>query len=358
MITDYTELMDVPMPSRTSTDTDVSSTPSLTSEHLHPTTPSAQRTPPAAATLATGPIQVRAPAAAATGASSPSSALRGVLAALFASVLFGAMFYLAGIVDAAPEVIFGWRVLLTLLCYGVILLSAGGRHGLRRLRASLTAHWWTPLLLVVTALLVGLQMWLFAWAPAHGYALDASLGYLLLPIALVLTGRVLFKEHVSRFQLAAVLPAVLVVGVKVVVTATISWVTFAICIGYALYFALRRRFRIGSPAAFGAEVAVLSPIAIALIITGRGPASPGDAIAIIAIGLAGAAAMAAYLSAAAALSMPLFGLLSYAEPVLLFLVALLLGERLETVDIVTYSVLGLSLALLAADGFQARRRST
>ncbi|WP_054821756.1 hypothetical protein [Arthrobacter sp. JCM 19049] len=43
--------------------------------------------------------------------------------------------------------------------------------------------------------MVGVQLWLFVWAPAHGKALDASLGFLLLPITLVLGGRLVFKSR-------------------------------------------------------------------------------------------------------------------------------------------------------------------
>lgn len=50
--------------------------------------------------------------------------------------------------------------------------------------------------LVFTAI-VGLQLWLFVWAPVNGYALDVSLGYLLLPISLVLIGRIVFKDRLS-----------------------------------------------------------------------------------------------------------------------------------------------------------------
>lgn len=46
--------------------------------------------------------------------------------------------------------------------------------------------------------LVGVQLWLFSWAPLHGHALDASLGFLLLPLAIVLGSRTLLRAKISR----------------------------------------------------------------------------------------------------------------------------------------------------------------
>ena len=38
------------------------------------------------------------------------------------------------------------------------------------------------LLLLVSSALLGVQLWLFMWAPLHGKALPVSLGYFLLPL--------------------------------------------------------------------------------------------------------------------------------------------------------------------------------
>ena len=40
--------------------------------------------------------------------------------------------------------------------------------------------------------MLGVQLWLFLWAPLHGRALPVSLGYFLLPLVMVLAGR--FEE--------------------------------------------------------------------------------------------------------------------------------------------------------------------
>jgi len=277
--------------------------------------------------------------------------LRGVLCSVLASTLFGTMFLLSGVVDAAPDAVFAWRVVITIACYAVMLAFPAGRRSCVQLWLVLRSAWWMPAVVVVTAAIVGVQMWLFAWTPVHGHALDASMGYLLLPITLVLVGRILFHERVSRLQWVAVAIAAVAVGVNVATTGAVSWVTFAICIGYALYFSLRKHFRLDGAATFGLEVALLLPVAVTLLISTEVVTGLLTQLGVLTVGLAGAAAMSAYLAASKSLSMPVFGLLSYGEPVLMFAVAIVLGERLHTGGAIVYIVLAVALGVLAVDGF-------
>jgi chloramphenicol-sensitive protein RarD len=210
---------------------------------------------------------------------------RGVASSLVASAMFGAMFLVSGLLDVSAESMFGWRMLVTGACFLIALLWAPGRAALADLVALLRHRWWTPLVLLCTAALVGVQMWLFAWSPMHGHGLDASLGYLLLPIVLVLSGRFVFHERVTRMQWWAVAVAVVAVAIKIVFSATFSWVTVLVCLGYAAYFALRKRFRLDTQAAFGGEVAILCLPAVALIAWSRGAATFGEQGIVIAVGL-------------------------------------------------------------------------
>ncbi|MCV7362115.1 EamA family transporter RarD [Mycolicibacterium neworleansense] len=281
---------------------------------------------------------------------------RGVGYSLLASGLFGVVFYLSGVVDASPEAVFGWRMLIMTACYFLVLISPAGRRSLAELWRTLTRAWWMPMIFAVTSFLVSAQMWLFSWAPVHGHALDASLGYLLLPIVLVLVGRIGFKESVSALQWVAAAVALAAVVLKVVATSAVSWVTFVVCIGYALYFGVRRRVGLDSPTAFGVEVALTVPVAVLLIVVCRGASSWSGYAAVVAVGLAGTVAMAAYVAASSLLSMPVFGLLTYVEPVLLFGVALMLGERLTGLDAVVYALLAVALTVLAIGGFRTTGR--
>lgn len=288
----------------------------------------------------------------------PQSSPRGVIVSVLASGLFGGIFFLAGVLSSSAEVVFGWRVLVTFACYASALAHPLARAQLRLLVRRLRSRWWMPFLLVGLAAVIGFQLWLFMWAPMHGHALDTSLGYLLLPICLVVGGRFVLKAPVSRMQWVVVTLAVLAIAVKIAATPQLSWVTVAICLPYTVYFVVRQRFGLDGPIVFGAESLLMLPVALTFLLTATpGVVAPAEVAGLAAIGIASAAAMSLYLAAAALLPLPVFGLLSYVEPVLLVGIALLLGEQMHGADGWVYLILALALTVLAVEGFRGARRA-
>ncbi|MBV1778985.1 EamA family transporter RarD [Paeniglutamicibacter sp. ABSL32-1] len=281
---------------------------------------------------------------------------RGVLASLAASGLFAAIFLISGSLrDIGHTEVYGWRIVLTLLIVAPFYALVPGRRAqmvalLGRIKAR-------PGLLVygaVASSLVGLQLWLFMYAPMNGYALATSLGYFLLPLVMVVVGRAAFAERLSRGQKIAVALAVLGVGHQLLFAGGLAWPTLLICLGYPVYFAARRAARFESNAAFTLEILFLTPLAVYFILTGdRGPEA--TLLPVLSIGVLGAVAMFLYLGAASLLSLSVFGLLSYVEPVLLLVAAVAMGEQLFARDTLTYAPIILALVVLAADGFRSTR---
>ena len=123
---------------------------------------------------------------------------KGIALSVSASVLFAVMYYYTSLLTPLSGVeIFGWRMLLTVPCMTVFMLVSGEWRRVLELIRLMVAK---PKLiggLIVSAALLGVQLWLFMWAPLNGYSLDVSLGYFLLPLAMVLTGRIAYGESLS-----------------------------------------------------------------------------------------------------------------------------------------------------------------
>src|SRR5690606_28516466 len=119
--------------------------------------------------------------------------------------------------------VYGWRILLTAPCLALLLLGLGRWDEVRQIAARLRGEPRLWLALPVSSALVGVQLWLFMWAPINGYGLDVSLGYFLLPLSMVLAGRLLFREAVSRLQRLACLCALVGVGNELLLAASLSW---------------------------------------------------------------------------------------------------------------------------------------
>ncbi|CAI3802001.1 Protein RarD [Pseudomonas sp. MM221] len=292
---------------------------------------------------------------------------KGIVSSVMASCLFAVMyFYTSLLTPLDGEEIFGWRTLLTLPCLTLFMLVSKDWKRVGELLARVKR---TPVLLlgmVGTSWLMGVQLWLFLWAPLHGRSLEVSMGYFLLPLAMVLTGRLVYGERLSRLQKVAVACAALGVGHELYQNGSFAWETLLVTIGYPIYFVLRRRCRTDHLGGLWCDMCLLLPWALYFVV--QGPLSSADLQAhpglyalIPVLGAISASALIAYVLASRMLPFSLFGLLSYVEPVLLVGVALLLGETIGPDQWLTYLPIWAAVLVLVLEGFKhlmrQRRRS-
>jgi chloramphenicol-sensitive protein RarD len=274
-----------------------------------------------------------------------------------ASVLFAVMYFYTSLLAPLTGVeIFGWRMLLTAPCMTVFMLVSGEW---RHVGAILKRLLGQPLLLLalpLSAALLGVQLWLFMWAPLNGYSLDVSLGYFLLPLTMVLTGRIVYGEQLSRLQKIAAGLATLGVLNELYQVGSFSWATLVVAIGYPVYFVLRKRLAADNLGGLWLDMALLLPIALWFVQSGEQGFAVVDQhpwlyLLIPLLGLISASALVAYIIASRLLPFSLFGLLSYVEPVLLLAVALLLGESIQAGEWLTYLPIWLAVLVLVYVGF-------
>ena len=294
---------------------------------------------------------------------------QGVLASVVASCIFGGIYYVAPLLaPLTGEQIFGWRMLVTLPFTTAWLLYSGQGPAVAALVQRVVQHWPFALLLLLSSALAGVQLWLFMWAPLHGHALPVSLGYFLLPLAMVLFGRLVFKEQLSRFQALATLLAACGMGWEVWRAGGLAWSTWVVVLGYPAYFVLRRLLKTNTLAGHWLDVLLMVPLCIWLAwmdpsagLTGWDAMLATDKLQwmLPLLGAISAFALALYMSASRLLPLGLFGLLSYVEPLLLVVAAFFMGERIQAGQEPMYTLIGAAVLLLALEGaLQLRRRTS
>lgn len=283
---------------------------------------------------------------------------KGIVASVMASCLFAVMYFYTSLMQPLDgEEIFGWRTLLTLPCLTVFMLVAKDWHRVPELLGRIRR---TPVLLlgmIGTSWLMGIQLWLFLWAPLHGRSLDVSMGYFLLPLTMVLTGFLVYRERLSRLQKVAVLCAAAGVGHELYLHGSFAWETLVVMVGYPIYFVLRRRCRTDHLGGLWCDMCLLLPWAVYFVV--QGPSStqvlvdrPALYGLIPLLGLISASALIAYVLASRLLPFSLFGLLGYIEPVLLVGVALLLGESIGPDQWWTYLPIWAAVLILVLEGIR------
>ncbi|MBP5076204.1 EamA family transporter RarD [Pseudomonas chlororaphis] len=283
---------------------------------------------------------------------------KGIALSVLASVLFAVMYFYTSLLAPLTGVeIFGWRMLLTAPCMTVFMLLSGEWRHVGTILKRLLGQPLLLLALPLSAALLGVQLWLFMWAPLNGYSLDVSLGYFLLPLTMVLTGRIVYGEQLSRLQTIAAGLATLGVLNELYQVGSFSWATLLVAIGYPVYFVLRKRLAADNLGGLWLDMALLLPIALWFVQSGEQGFAVVDQhpwlyLLIPLLGLISASALVAYIIASRLLPFSLFGLLSYVEPVLLLGVALLLGESIKAGEWLTYLPIWLAVLVLVYEGFK------
>ena len=135
---------------------------------------------------------------------------KGIVLSILASCLFGVLYYFTSLLwPLDGQEIFGWRILISLPFMTLFICLSGDWKWVPIIFKRLSDK---PLLIpcvLLTSFLVGLQLWMFMWGPLNGHGLDVSLGYFLLPLTMILTGRIVYGEHLSHLQkIAAALAAI------------------------------------------------------------------------------------------------------------------------------------------------------
>lgn len=291
---------------------------------------------------------------------------QGVAFSVFSSCLFAALYYYATVLHPlSGGAIFAWRVVLALPVLALLISRARSWKSIHAVHLRLLVEWRLWAALSASGILIGVQLLLFMWAPLHGYALDVSLGYFLLPLSMVVVGRVLYGERLTSFQKAAVAMAALGVCHELLRIGSFSWATALVALGYPPYFILRRRLRLNSLVGLWFDMLFLMPLALWFLnnenpdVVAQFAGRPLLWLLVPLLGVISSIAIVSYLAASRRLPLGLFGILGYVEPVLLFWVAfLLLGESVSPGSWGTYVPIWVAVLIMATEGALALRKKS
>ena len=185
---------------------------------------------------------------------------KGIVLSVLASSLFAVMYYYTSLLwPLNGAEIFGWRMLLTLPCMTLFMFFSGDWRRVPAIVSRLREQPRLWAVLLASSALVGVQLWLFLWAPLNGHSLDVSLGYFLLPLTMLLTARMVFGEHLSHLQKIAAALAAIGVANEVYRVGGFSWTTLVVAIGYPMYFVLRKRAGTDNLGGLWADMLLLIP---------------------------------------------------------------------------------------------------
>lgn len=253
----------------------------------------------------------------------------------------------------SPTYILAERILWSILFVGVLVLL--WRRRIRMPAPLMRRH----ALLVVSALLIGVNWLLYLRAVDQGHLLDASLGYYINPLMSVGLGALVLGERLRPVQSAAVGIAAAGVVLAVVWAGDLPAVSLALALTFALYGLVRKVVGVDPTIGFLAETLLLAPAAAAFLWLSPDPLFPPDSPSLLLLALTGvttALPLIWFAAAAERLRLATLGLMQYLAPTcLLGLSVLAYGERVEPHRVAMFVLIWLALALYAMDAFRAGR---
>ena len=279
----------------------------------------------------------------------PKPAAGGFLYGLLAYALWGVLpIYFKAIAAVSAFDIVAHRVLWSLPFLGALIAMAGGWGKVTTAFANAKALG----VLAVTAVLIGGNWLLYVYAVTSGHILAASFGYYLNPLANVLLGRFILKEHLNRLQWAAV--AIATVGIAILAAGALAqlWISLTLCASFALYGLLRKVVSADALTGLSIETAFLFPLALAWLgwRAANGAAVLGststETTLLIFAGVASTTPLLLFTAAARKLAYSTLGMLQFLAPTLQLLIAVLLyGEPFTTAHAIAFAAIWTALAL-------------
>lgn len=288
--------------------------------------------------------------------------IKGIFFSVTASFGFGVVYYLSTVLQPIEgSQLFGVRTLVTLpfVLFAVVLLHKQQEFIDFLKRIQKQPH--LLAIIVLDGLNMGSQMWLFLYAPVSGKAIEVSIGYLLLPLVMVLFGRIFFKERLTTIKALAVLFAFIGVMSKIILTGAFSWETVFVCLGYPIYFSLRKHFNMLHISAFALEMLSMLPASLyfagQIDFTFAELHNPNIYWGLFLLGLVGGTAFIFYIMSSQLLPIYLLGLLGYLEPFMMLIVSFIIGERLDETSYILMICLFLSIGLLTLEGILSNKKA-
>lgn len=218
-------------------------------------------------------------------------------------------------------------------------------------------------LLLLSSVLIATNWLLYVYAINAGHILAGSLGYYLNPLANILLGRFLLKEHLDRRQWLAV--AIAGAGIAVLAAGALGtlWISLTLCFSFATYGLIRKTISVESLPGLAIETMVLFPLALGWLgwhaATGADVlgTAPTTAALLIAAGLVSTVPLLCFTAAARRLPYSTVGMLQFLAPTIQFLLAVFLyGELFGPTQAIAFGCIWIALLLYVSSILAQRRQ--
>lgn len=253
----------------------------------------------------------------------------------------------------------GWRVVFTLPVCLVLVMVMGQWQALKAALA-----WPVLRLLMLSAILVGINWMIYILAVQTGHVLATSIGYYMNPLANVLAGTLFLGERLSRRQWLAVGLAALGVSFLAWGALDTLWISLTLAFSFCAYGLVRKLAPVESLAGLSVETLVLLPIAVGIV--GWYAASPAgssigvdtsSSLLIAFSGVVTAVPLLLFAYAARRMDYSTLGMVQFFSPTIAFFLGLFVfKEPLNQSQLICFMLIWSAIAVFMWDLWLQRRK--
>ena len=284
----------------------------------------------------------------------------GIAAAFVASGIWGLSgLYFSAVSEASAFEILSHRIIWSVFLTGALVWGLQRIDDFRAIFATAARR----RALIASAVLIAANWLTFIWAIVNGHALEASLGYYIVPLIMLGLGRIFLAEQIRYGQMIALLAVAAGVANEVITFGKMPWVALIIALSFATYGLVRKTVPTDALAGLTAECVVLAPLAagylVYLSVIGEIAFLTGKTqltLLLSAAGVLTTTPLLLFVIATKKLPLGVVGLIQYVNPSLQACVAVwVFHESFGMAKFVTFGLIWLGLALYSFEGHRHHR---
>jgi chloramphenicol-sensitive protein RarD len=217
---------------------------------------------------------------------------------------------------------------------------------------------------LISAILLGVNWFVYVWAVNSGYIIETSLGYFINPLVSVLLGVIFLKEKLRVWQWFSVFLAGLGICFLSWRYGSLPWIGLTLAFSFAIYAFIKKKAALNSIQGFTVEtgIMVLPAIVYLSVIEKSGRGALGNqAFWVICLllfaGVATGLPLLLFGAAARRINLSTLGFLQYIAPTLQFMIGVFVyNEAFSQERLVGFGMIWLALLLFSIEAVVSQKR--
>lgn len=225
------------------------------------------------------------------------------------------------------------------------------------------ARWQGTFSLLLSAILISVNWYVYIWAVNHHLMLEASLGYYINPLVSVLLGIIFLKERLNKLQTIAILIAAAGVILSTIQYGSFPVVAILLAFSFGFYGLIKKRMSFTSAIGLTIETLLLAPAALVYLlfflkepVVTMNPNSFGSLGLLFFAGVFTAVPLLLFSEGAKRIPLYQVGILQYIAPTItLFLGLFVYHEHLSSAKIVTFLCIWVAILLFTTSQLRMKK---